>query len=217
MQNDIKINTTQTRETQSSLSPQMGLERLMEGNARFVENKQASRSLPDQVQQTGSGQFPFAVVLGCIDSRVPAELVFDQGIGDIFNIRIAGNFVNDDILGSLEFACKAAGAKTIVVLGHTHCGAVKGACDNVQLGNLTGMLGKIMPAVDSVIDITEERNSGNAVFVQKVADSNVKMAIAAISDQRRSPVLAEMLDTKEIVVQGAMYDVETGKVEMLNS
>ena len=199
-----------TKEIQQSITPAKAVEMLKEGNARFVESKQTHRNLKEQVEQTGNGQFPFAAVLGCIDSRVPAELVFDQGIGDIFNVRIAGNFVNKDILGSLEFACKVAGSKVIVVLGHTQCGAVKGACDNVELGNLTGMLKNLKPAVDAVTDETENRSSGNASFVQKVADANVQLTIAAIKEQ--SPVLKEMYDNKEIDIVGAMYDVKTGKV-----
>jgi carbonic anhydrase len=146
---------------------------------------------------------------------VPAEIVFDQGIGDIFNVRIAGNFVNSDILGSLEFACKVAGSKMIVVLGHKSCGAIKGACDNVQLGNLTGMLGKLQPAVAAVTDQAGERNSGNAEFVQKVSNMNVKLTVAAITEQ--SPVLKEMYENQEIAIVGAMYDVETGIVHFIES
>ena len=140
----------QTKESQAAQTPDTALEMLKTGNTRFVNNLNSSRDFQQQVKSTASGQFPFAVVLSCIDSRVPAEIIFDQGIGDIFNVRIAGNFVNSDILGSLEFACKVAGSKAIVVLGHSHCGAVKGACDQVELGNLTGMLDKIQPAVQAV-------------------------------------------------------------------
>ena len=201
---------TQTNESQKDMTPDMALELLKAGNQRFVENKHIVRDLPGQVKDTSTGQFPFAVILGCIDSRVPAELVFDQGIGDIFNTRIAGNFVNTDILGSLEFACKAAGSKLILVLGHTHCGAVKGACDDVQLGNLTSMLKNIKPAIDSIKDITENRTSSNKDFVQRVADKNVDLAIEDI--RSKSEVLNEMESNGEIKIIGAMYDIHTGRV-----
>ena len=151
-----------------------------------------------------------AAVLCCIDSRVPSEIIFDQGIGDIFTARVAGNFVNTDILGSLEFACKVAGSKAIVVLGHTSCGAVKGTCDSVELGNLTSMLANIQPAVDAITDVTENRTSSNAEFVQKVSDKNVELTVQNIKDN--SLVLAEMLHNGEIEIIGAMYDVATGKV-----
>ena len=209
------LNTaTQTQETQASLTPATALEMLKAGNERFVAGTPVNRAILDQVAETATGQYPLAAILGCIDSRVPAEVVFDQGIGDIFNTRIAGNFINDDILGSLEFACKVAGSKVIVVLGHTHCGAVKGACDNVELGNLTGMLDKIQPAVASVTDITEDRNSSNKAFVQKVADSNVQLSVAGILE--RSAVLKEMHDNNEVAIVGAMYDIATGKVTFMD-
>lgn len=205
----IDNSIVQTKTTQDSITPAKAIELLKEGNERFVNNKALNRDLNAQVQATGGGQFPFAAVLGCIDSRVPSEIVFDQGIGDIFNARVAGNFINTDILGSLEFACKVAGSKAIVVLGHTKCGAVKGACDHVELGNLTAMLDNIMPAVDAVEE-EGERSSANASFVQKVADLNVENAVKAISE--KSPVLKEMIDNGEITVVGAMYDVDSGKV-----
>ena len=209
------LNTaTQTQETQASLTPATALEMLKAGNERFVAGTPVNRAILGQVAETATGQYPLAAILGCIDSRVPAEVVFDQGIGDIFNTRIAGNFINDDILGSLEFACKVAGSKVIVVLGHTHCGAVKGACDNVELGNLTGMLDKIQPAVASVTDITEDRNSSNKEFVQKVANSNVQLSVAGILE--RSAVLKEMHDNNEIAIVGAMYDIATGKVTFMD-
>jgi carbonic anhydrase len=189
----------------------MALNILKEGNSRFVEKRMFERDLSGQVKDTSTGQHPFAAVLGCIDSRVPAEMIFDQGIGDIFNVRIAGNFINTDILGSLEFACKVAGSKAIVVLGHTSCGAVMGACDHVQLGNLTGMLDRIMPAVDAITDETKDRSSANAGFVQKVASMNVALNVEAI--KKGSYVLKEMLDKNEITLVGAMYDVATGRVE----
>jgi len=202
--------TTQTKESQSQLTPTKALELLKEGNKRFIENSKQDRDLLQQVQETSTGQHPFAVVLSCIDSRVPAEIIFDQGIGDIFSARVAGNFVNDDILGSMEFACKVAGSKLIVVLGHTSCGAVKGACDDVQLGNLTEMLANLKPAVDA-IDTEGERNSGNAEFVQKVSDKNVELTMEQI--KKKSPVLKEMLDEGSIDIVGGMYDVASGKVK----
>ena len=207
----VEINNmmTQTVESQKSISPAIAIDLLKQGNQRFLESQQYSRNLNQQVRQTGNGQYPFAAVLGCIDSRVPAEMVFDQGIGDIFNVRIAGNFSNVDILGSLEFACKVAGSKVIVVLGHTHCGAVKGACDGVELGNLTEMLSKLKPAVDSVQD-EDDRSSKNAALVQKVAENNVDLTVAAI--KANSQVLSDMVDLGEIEIVGAMYDVETGEV-----
>lgn len=205
----IDNSKTQTKDTQASISPSEAVQLLKDGNARFVNKQTLGRDLNQQVSDTSTGQAPFAAVLGCIDSRVPAEMVFDQGIGDIFNVRIAGNFVNEDILGSLEFSCKAAGSKAIVVLGHVACGAVKGACDHVELGNLTGMLGKIMPAVDA-IEESGDRSSANADFVQKVSDLNVKMAVDAI--RSKSPVLKEMEDNGEITIVGAMYDIRTGGV-----
>ena len=205
---NIKMNT-QTKDIQASLTPQAALLLLKEGNERFVTNNQSSRDLLKQVKETSNGQFPFAVVLSCIDSRVPAETVFDLGIGDIFSIRIAGNFINEDILGSMEFACKAAGSKLIVVMGHSSCGAVKGACDHVELCNLTAMLGKIKPAVDAVAE-TGERSSSNSKFVQNVANKNVEIALNQIKKQ--SPVLNEMMENQEIIAVGAMYSVETGKV-----
>jgi carbonic anhydrase len=192
------------------MTPAEALDRLKEGNARFVANRQADRDLLEQVRATGGGQYPFAVVLGCVDSRVSPELVFDQGIGDIFSARIAGNFVNADILGSMEFACKVAGAKLIVVLGHTKCGAIMGAADDVQLGNLTGMLSKLKPAVEAISAPEEARNSQNASFVQHVTEKNVELTVEAIKQQ--SPVLNEMLENGEIEIAGAMYDVETGAV-----
>lgn len=202
---------TQTKETQTALTPDAALQMLIDGNSRFTRTSQEERDLMVQVNQTGTkGQAPHSVILSCIDSRVPAEMVFDQGIGDIFSARIAGNFVNEDILGSMEFACKLAGSKLIVILGHTKCGAVKGACDNAKLGNLTGMLEKILPAVDAVKNPTENRNSSNAEFVQNVVEKNVELTMENV--RKMSPVLNEMLDSGDIKMVGAIYDVETGKV-----
>jgi carbonic anhydrase len=201
-----------TRETQATMTPEKSLQFLKEGNQRFQNNLKANRNLLEQVNDTSEGQFPFATILSCIDSRVSAELVFDQGLGDIFSVRIAGNFVNSDILGSMEFACKLAGTKLIVVLGHTACGAVKGACDDARLGNLTGMLAKIKPAVKAVTEPKDpsERNSKNSKFVDNVATKNVQLTIDRILEE--SDVLAEMQNKGEIKIVGAMYDINTGAV-----
>lgn len=201
---------TQTKESLNSMTPQKALNLLKEGNERFLDNRKADRNLLEQIDQTSTGQYPFAVVLGCIDSRVPAELVFDLGIGDIFNIRIAGNFVNEDILGSMEFACKVVGSKQILVLGHTSCGAVQGALDNVELGNLTGLVNKIKPAVESVKRASKQASNPP---VDQVAEMNVKMTIDQIL--QKSPILKEMFDNQEIGISGAMYDVASGKVTFM--
>ncbi|MDA7693201.1 carbonic anhydrase family protein [Flavobacteriaceae bacterium] len=202
----------QTKETQAQMTPSSSMEELKKGNQRFVEKKPLNRDLMQQVSETSTGQYPFATVLSCIDSRVSSELIFDQGIGDIFSVRIAGNFVNEDILGSMEFACKLAGTKLIVVLGHTACGAVKGACDHARLGNLTALINKIEPAVEAVKEPQEEslRNSSNIDFVNTVAEKNVEMTIAEIRSS--SPVLAEMEQNGEIKIVGGMYDISTGLV-----
>ncbi|MCB0457543.1 MAG: carbonic anhydrase family protein [Flavobacteriaceae bacterium] len=201
-----------TRETQASMTPQKSLQFLKEGNQRFQNNLKANRNLLEQVNDTSDGQFPFATILSCIDSRVSAELVFDQGLGDIFSVRIAGNFVNEDILGSMEFACKLAGTKLIVVLGHTSCGAVKGACDHAEMGNLTKLIQKITPAVNAVAEPKEEslRNSSNTEFVDAVAEKNVHLTIDRIHQE--SPILNEMEKSGEIMIIGAMYDINTGAV-----
>lgn len=202
-----------TKETQATMTPEKSLQYLKEGNIRFQNNLKANRNLLEQVNDTSEGQFPFATILSCIDSRVSAELVFDQGLGDIFSIRIAGNFVNEDILGSMEFACKLAGTKLIVVLGHTSCGAIKGACDDAKLGNLTNMLAKIKPAVEAIKEPEDInfRNSKNSGFVDNVATKNVYLTIDRIL--KESPVLAEMQNTGEIKIIGAMYDINTGAVD----
>mgnify|MGYP000539247851 FL=1 len=202
---------THNKESQISMTPEMAINILKEGNERFVSNLKFNRNLLQQVNETRDGQWPFAVVLSCIDSRTSAELVFDQGLGDIFSVRIAGNIVNEDILGSMEFACKVAGSKFIVVLGHTKCGAVKGACDHVELGNLTTLLAKLQPAVSCETQTTLNRDSSNAVFVENVAKINVEEAVGEI--QAKSPILKEMIDKGEIGICGAMYNVETGQVE----
>ena len=202
---------THNKESQTSMTPEMAINILKEGNERFVSNLKFNRNLLQQVNETRDGQWPFAVVLSCIDSRTSAELVFDQGLGDIFSVRIAGNIVNEDILGSMEFACKVAGSKFIVVLGHTKCGAVKGACDHVRLGNLATLLAKLQPAVSCETQTTLNRDSSNAVFVENVAKINVEEAVGEI--QAKSPILKEMIDKGEIGICGAMYNVETGLVE----
>jgi carbonic anhydrase len=201
-----------TKETQATMTPEKSLQYLKEGNLRFQNNLKANRNLLEQVNDTCDGQFPFATILSCIDSRVSAELVFDQGLGDIFSVRIAGNFINQDILGSMEFACKLAGTKLLVVLGHTGCGAIKGACDDVQLGNLTAMLSKLKPAVDAVEEPLDanQRNSKNIEFVDAVSKKNVELAIERIHAE--SPILSEMEKKGEIMIVGGMYDVNTGEV-----
>lgn len=205
----------QTKASQDAISPAKALELLKEGNQRFTAKQQVERDLNLQVEQTSTGQFPFATVLSCIDSRVPAELVFDQGIGDIFSVRIAGNFVNTDILGSMEFASKLAGTKLILVLGHTACGAVKGACDHAELGNLTAMLDNIAPAVEAITEPENaaDRTSANIDFVNAVGTKNVELTIDRIREE--SPVLAEMEQAGEIQIVGGMYDIATGKVNFL--
>jgi len=201
-----------TKETQATMTPAKSLQFLKEGNLRFQNNLKANRNLLEQVNDTSEGQFPFATILSCIDSRVSSELIFDQGLGDIFSVRIAGNFVNPDILGSMEFACKLAGTKLVVVLGHTACGAVKGACDDAKLGNLTTMLSKIKPAVKAVSEPQDVslRNSSNSEFVDNVAAKNVQLTIERIMEE--SEVLADMQNNGEIKIIGGMYDINTGEV-----
>lgn len=204
---------TQNKDTQAEITPARAKELLVEGNQRFLARSPEERDLLAQVELTKGGQAPFAVILSCIDSRVPAEIVFDQGIGDVFSARVAGNFVNEDLLGSMEFATKVAGAKLVVVLGHSGCGAVKGACDNVELGHLTTMLANIRPAVEAVAEPSDpsRRNSGNAEFVQAVVDKNVDLAVQSIRD--RSEILRDQEQAGEIAIVGAVYDVATGRVD----
>ncbi|WP_142784748.1 carbonic anhydrase family protein [Changchengzhania lutea] len=201
-----------TKETQSTMTPQKALQFLKEGNQRFQNNLKANRNLLEQVNDTSEGQFPFATILSCIDSRVSAELVFDQGLGDIFSVRIAGNFVNEDILGSMEFASKLAGTKLIVVLGHTSCGAIKGACDDAKMGNLTKLIEKITPAVKAVSEPEDAslRNSKNLDFVDTVSKKNVELTIDRIHAE--SPILSEMEKEGDIMIIGAMYDIHSGEV-----
>lgn len=204
--------TVFTPELQKSVSPDEAIERLKAGNDRFLAGTSMNCDLLAQVHATAHGQAPFAAILGCIDSRVPPELVFDQRIGDVFCARIAGNFVDTDVLGSLEFATKVTGARAIVVLGHSSCGAVKGAIDDVKLGNITAMLANIRPAVDAV-KTDGERNSTNAKFVQAVANENVHRNVAQLTE--RSEVLAGLVKEGQLRIVGAMHDLETGKVTFL--
>ena len=204
-----------TSETQASVTPSKALQFLKEGNARFMNNLKASRNLLQQANETRDGQWPFAVILSCIDSRTSAELIFDQGLGDIFSIRIAGNVVNTDIMGSLEFACKVAGSKLIVVLGHSNCGAIKGACDHVEMGNLTEQLSKIQPAVyeEKWTPDPKQRNSKNPSFVENVTTLNIKRSVKSIIN--RSYILEQMIEKGEIAIIGAKHHLETGEVEFL--
>lgn len=200
---------TQTKETQSKLTPQDALAYLKEGNKRFIDNKKLGRDLLSQVSQTSTGQYPFAVVLGCIDSRVPVEIVFDQGVGDIFSTRVAGSVINEDVLGSIEYSCKVAGSKLVIVLGHSKCGAVTAACKDVELGNITALLSKIKPAVDSI----KSNSNGdiNDEFVDQVIHENTKHSIERI--RKESPILTELESNGDIKIVGAYYDVNTGAVQ----
>ena len=197
-----------TKVTQANLTPQLAHEILVEGNDRFVKNVKAQRNLQQQVLDTSKGQYPFAVILSCIDSRVPAELVFDQGIGDIFSARVAGNIVNEDVLGSMEYACKVAGSKIVVVLGHTSCGAVTAACNHVEMGNITALLNKIQPAVSK---IKPKSDSYTEKEIEQVATLNVKLTIERI--RKESPILNELEKNNEIEIVGAKYNLSTGKVK----
>lgn len=199
-----------TKQSQAAMTPQEALAELQAGNARFVAGQSQVRNLPAKVRATASGQYPFAVILSCIDSRQPVEIVFDQSVGDVFSARVAGNVLNNDILGSMEFACKVSGAKLIAVVGHSNCGAIKGAIDNVELAHLTGLLDKIKPAVAAVPDDGQPRDSKNPEFVEKVAEANVHLVMQQIREQ--SPVLREMIDQGQIGLAGGMYDISTGKV-----
>jgi len=202
--------TQDAKACQEAVTPALILERFKAGNVRFASGKSMHHDYARQVKATAAGQYPLASVVSCIDSRAAAEILFDQGIGDLFNARIAGNIVNDDILGSLEFGSKVMGSKLIVVLGHTTCGAIKGACDDVKLSHLTGLIAKIKPAVDAIPRDGSDRTSKNYAFVEMVAELNVKMAVANI--RAESAVLREMESRGEIMIVGAMYDVSTGKV-----
>ncbi len=201
---------TLNKELQASITPRKALEILKAGNNRFVSNLQEHRDLLEQVNDTRDGQWPFATILSCIDSRTSAELIFDQGLGDVFSVRIAGNIVNTDILGSMEFACKVAGSKLIVVLGHTKCGAVKGACDHVEMGNLTELLSKIQPAVYQEKETKDNRTASNSTFVENVSEINVKRNVRNIIE--RSFILEHMIENGEIGIVGGMHNIETGEV-----
>lgn len=201
---------THSYDSQKNLTPDLALEILKEGNERFVQNLKAHRNLLEQVNETKEGQFPFATILSCIDSRTSAELIFDQGLGDIFSIRIAGNIINEDILGSMEFATKVAGSKIVVVIGHTRCGAITGACNNVQLGHLTTLLEKVKPAIEGETATAENRNGSNAAFVARVTELNVHLALEKIRNE--SAIIRQMEKEGAIKLVGGLYEVETGKV-----
>lgn len=208
------ITTTIDKETQSALTPDNVIDDLIQGNQRFVKDSMQARAYQKQRESTVSGQYPKAAVLSCIDSRVPVETIFDQGIGDLFVARVAGNFENTDILGSLEYSCKVAGSKLIFVLGHESCGAVKAACDGVELGNITPMLNNILPAVKlSAEQVDGETNSSNPDFVAKTVENNVKLTIERIRD--RSPILKEMEEVGDIKIIGGVYSLSTGKVTLV--
>ena len=198
---------TQNKLSQEQLSTLGALELLKEGNSRFTANNEVKRDLLNQVNETSAGQYPFAVVLSCIDSRVPVETIFDQGIGDVFSARVAGNVINEDVLGSIEYGCKVAGSKVVVVLGHSKCGAVTAACKGVELGNITALLSKIQPAVNEIKKTTDEFD---AAAIESVAVKNVELSIEQIRSE--SPILSEMESKGEIIIVGAIYDVENGKV-----
>lgn len=199
-------------EAQAATTPQQALAMLIEGHARFAAGKPLRCNLQDIAAATAAKQTPFACVIGCIDSRVPPELVLDQQIGDIFVARVAGNYPNSDIIGSMEYATKVAGAKAILVLGHSACGAIKGAVDDVKLGNLTGLLAEIMPAV-AATPLEGEKSSHNHEFVQKVAENNVKRGVGLLTEN--SAVLKELVDSGALVIAGAMHDLETGKITFM--
>jgi carbonic anhydrase len=209
------VSPVQSKESQAAMTPPQALAELKAGNARFVAGKPLHRDFPAQVKATASGQYPFAVVLSCLDSRQPIEIVLDQGIGDIFSARVAGNVLDDDILGSMEFACKVSGAKLIAVIGHSNCGAIKGAVDDVELGNLTGLLAKIKPAMDAVPADVQPRTSKNSEFVDQVSEANVRLVMKEIRE--RSPILRDMLDKGQITLVGGMYDLSTGKVQFYDN
>mgnify|MGYP000409463664 FL=1 len=204
---------THSKETQAELNPDLALEILKEGNDRFVKNLKANRNLLQQVNDTAQGQFPFATILSCIDSRTSAELIFDQGLGDVFSIRIAGNILNEDILGSMEFATKVVGTKIIIVLGHNKCGAIVGACNNVELGNLTALLDKVKPAIALEKETTENRTGSNVRFVDNVTTNNVIHTIERI--RRESPIILDLENTGAIKIVGAIYNVDNGSVNFL--
>jgi carbonic anhydrase len=199
---------------QAALTPAQVLADLQHGNERFVSGKIKPRDMLHDQQTTAAGQYPHAVILSCIDSRAPAEIIFDAGLGDLFNARIAGNIADPDLAGSMEFACAVSGAKLVLVMGHTSCGAIKGACDKVELGNLTGLLEKIQPAVAAVKDMPGERNSKNTAFVEAVGEANVRLSVERIREL--SPVLREMESAGKIQIAGCVYDLKSGRVKFLS-
>jgi len=204
-----------TKESQNKVTPLQALEYLKEGNIRFLNNLKLDRNLLKQVNQTSEGQYPFAAILSCIDSRTSAELIFDQGLGDIFSIRIAGNILNDDILGSMEFACDIANSKIVVVLGHTRCGAVISACNNIKSGHLTGLLNKIKPAVDKEVETRLDRTGQNHSFVTNVSIINVRLIISQIRE--KSVILDKLEKEGRILIVGGLYEIDTGEVTFFDS
>ncbi|MBU6400691.1 MAG: carbonic anhydrase [Verrucomicrobia bacterium] len=205
-----QVQPARTKAAQQAMTPREALAELQAGNQRFVSGHPLGGDPLARVKTTAAGQYPIAAVLSCIDSRQPIELIFDQGIGDVFSARVAGNILDDDILGSLEFACKVAGAKVIAVIGHSNCGAIKGAADGVVLGNLTGLLGRIKPAIDRVPPEVQPRNSKNHEFVEQIAEANVRLVLEQIRE--RSPILRELIDQGQVLLVGGMYDLATGRV-----
>ena len=201
---------TQSQETQKNLTPELAYTILKDGNKRFVNNLKANRNLLEQVNETSAGQFPFATILSCMDSRTSAELIFDQGLGDIFSIRVAGNVLNDDVLGSMEFGTKVVGTKIILVLGHTKCGAVVGACDHVEMGKLTQLLNKIKPAIEKEVETDTNRSGSYDQFVERVTINNIKMVMEQI--RAESPIIAELEDQGQLKIVGGLYDVKSGEV-----
>ncbi|CEG56218.1 carbonic anhydrase family protein [Legionella fallonii] len=201
---------TISKEELSNITPDHAIDLLIKGNQRFIQNLRFNRNLLQQVNETADNQYPFAAILSCIDSRTPAELIFDQGLGDVFSIRIAGNIVNSDIIGSLEFACKIAGSKLIVVLGHTNCGAIKGACDKEQLGHLTQLLRKIEPAIEQETSFKKDRNGKNLPYVNEVAKINVTESIQMILNE--SSIIRDLIAQNSIKIIGGLYDVVSGEV-----
>lgn len=201
---------TQSQETQKNLTPELAYTILKDGNKRFVNNLKANRNLLEQVNETSAGQFPFATILSCMDSRTSAELIFDQGLGDIFSIRVAGNVLNDDVLGSMEFGTKVVGTKIILVLGHTKCGAVVGACDHVEMEKLTQLLNKIKPAIEKEVETDTNRSGSYDQFVERVTINNIKMVMEQI--RAESPIIAELEDQGQLKIVGGLYDVKSGEV-----
>jgi carbonic anhydrase len=204
------VSQTLDKAEQSAISPDAALARLEEGNRRFVSGESLRRDYPAQVKATSSGQYPFAVVLSCIDSRSTPEIVFDRGIGDLFVTRVAGNYAPTDVIGGIEFATKVSGAKLVVVMGHTECGAIKGACDNVELGNLTTVIQALRPAVDDVKDVEGDRTSKNKKFVLLITEANIRRTVAKLRSE--SPILRELEQSGQIKIVGALHDISTGQV-----